>query len=59
MATKPNIVAAPAQSYASLQNAKYSNSASHFVDLKDRLTETIQSLHYTKQLSVNSMLKNA
>jgi hypothetical protein len=59
MATKPNIVAVPAQSYASLQNAKYSNSASHFVDLKDRLNDTIQSLHYTKQLSVNSMLKNA
>jgi hypothetical protein len=59
MVIKPNIVTTPAQSYAALQNAKYVNNSSHFVDLKDRLNQTIQSLPYTKQLSVNGMLKNA
>lgn len=47
------------KSYADLQNAKFSKSASMFVDLKDRLNSTIQALPYTKQLSANTMLKIA
>ena len=45
--------------YAQTQNNKYANNASVFVNLKDRLNSTIQALPYTKQLSANSMLKNA
>ena len=45
--------------YAQTQNNKYANNASVFVNLKDRLDSTIQALPYTKQLSANSMLKNA
>lgn len=50
---------APAQSYADQVNSKYSKNASVFVDLKDRLNNTIDSLQYTKKLSANAMLKNA
>ena len=46
-------------SYANKVNAKYSNKESYFVDLKDRLMQTISSTHYTKQLSIHSSIKNA
>lgn len=55
----PVVVTPSPASYASQQNSKYNKNASVFVNLKDRLNDTIQSLPYTKQLSSNSMLKNA
>lgn len=58
MSALPAVQSATA-SYADLQNSKYNKSASVFVNLKDRLNGTIQSLPYTKQLSARALLKNA
>jgi hypothetical protein len=58
MSASPAIATVTA-TYAELQNAKYNKSASVFMNLKDRLNNTILSLPYTKQLSARSLLKNA
>jgi hypothetical protein len=48
-----------AASYASQVNSKYQNSASHFVNIKNRIDETIAALPYTKQLSARAAINNA
>jgi hypothetical protein len=51
--------AAPATTYASKVNSKFHNTASLFVNIKDRIDQTINSLPYTKQISIRSVLKTA
>jgi hypothetical protein len=46
-------------SYATKVNSKYKEEASHFVDLKDRLNNTITSANHTKQQSYWSAIKLA
>jgi len=47
-------------SYASKVNSKYRNDGSNFVDLKDRLNQTIQGYSsHTKRVSFNSAIKLA
>ena len=45
--------------YAQKVNGKYKEDSSNFVDLKDRLNQTIQTAPFTKQLSINSAIKYA
>ena len=47
------------QSYAAAQNAKYSNTKSNFVDMKDRINSIINSLPLLKQTGVRSAIMDA
>lgn len=49
----------PPQTYAQKVNSKYSNSASFFVNLKERITDAIGSLPAFKQIGLRGNLKNA
>ena len=46
-------------SYASKWNQQYNDEDSFYVDLKERLEQTIQSLPYTVQQSIRAAIKNA
>ena len=46
-------------SYAAAVNSKYRNTASNFVDLKDRLNQTISSAIHTKQQSYRAAIQMA
>jgi hypothetical protein len=61
MAVTNLVVSSPQipKTYASQVNDRYSNSASIFVDLKDRLNQTINSLPSFKQIQVRNSLKSA
>lgn len=47
------------QSYAAVQNSRFSNKSSHFVDLVQRLNDTIASLPKRAQVNWHSNLKKA
>jgi len=58
----PQPITAPAvtaTSYATQVNSKFHNSASLFVNIKDRIDQTINALPYSKQVSIRTVLKNA
>lgn len=52
-------MAKPVQSYADLQNSRYSNTSSNLVDLVTRLDQTIQSLPQAARKNWESSLKTA
>lgn len=58
MATS-NLVVAPAASYASQVNARYSQTNSIFVDIKDRFNQAISNLPLMKQTGMRSQLAKA
>ena len=47
------------QSYAAAQNAKYSNTESNYVDMKDRINSVIGALPSLKQAGVRSAMLDA
>lgn len=47
------------QSYAAAQNAKYSNTQSNFVDMKDRINSIISSVPLLKQTGIRSAIMDA
>lgn len=51
--------ATPTTTYASQVNSKFHNKASLFVNIKDRIDQTITALPYSKQVSIRAVLKNA